>query len=263
MSILLYVHAHSAIHPGTGESSGAVDLAVARNVVTGHPYLPGSSLKGALRAKSGSADFVTKVFGPDPAGADLDSGAAAFGDANLLFLPVRCERGLFAYVTSSHILGRHLRDVGPGNAAPQGAGIGAAVLEREKVAFDDLEAKSIEAKDLARAVAALPTDLQREVAPRAVCVSDDDFATLLGNGLEVVTRVRINRDTNTVENRQLWTEENLPAETILVSRVDALRERGDVEKSVGDIATNGLTYVGGHVTVGRGRTQIYVAQGAP
>jgi CRISPR-associated protein Cmr4 len=263
MSILLYVHAHSAIHPGTGESSGAVDLAVARNVVTGHPYLPGSSLKGALRAKAGKEPFVTTVFGPDTAGADLNSGAVAFGDAHLLFLPVRCEKGLFAFVTSRHILRRHLRDVGPGNAAPQGAGIGAAVLEKGRVAFDDLEAESIDAEALARAVAALPTDLQREVAPRAVCVSDDDFATLLGNGLEVVTRVRIDDKTNTVKNGQLWTEENLPAETILVSRVDALRERDFVENSVSTSASSGLTYVGGHVTVGRGRTQIYVAQGAP
>ena len=47
---LLVVHALSPLHAGTGQSFGAIDLAIARDRATDHPYLPGSSLKGSLRA---------------------------------------------------------------------------------------------------------------------------------------------------------------------------------------------------------------------
>ena len=40
--------AETYIHPGTGQSAGAIDLPVARERVTQYPFVPGSSMKGAL-----------------------------------------------------------------------------------------------------------------------------------------------------------------------------------------------------------------------
>jgi CRISPR-associated protein Cmr4 len=50
---LLFIHALSPLHAGTGQSIGAIDLAIARDRATQFPYLPGSSLKGSLRDVAG------------------------------------------------------------------------------------------------------------------------------------------------------------------------------------------------------------------
>src|SRR5208282_3302509 len=40
--------AETSIHPGAGQSSGIIDLPVAREAATDYPFVPGSSVKGAL-----------------------------------------------------------------------------------------------------------------------------------------------------------------------------------------------------------------------
>lgn len=258
MAQTLFIHAHSPIHPGTGQSLGAVDQAIARDKVTGLPYLPGSSLKGALRSKARELklnDIVT-VFGPDTKAEEDGSGAAVFGDANLLFLPVKTEKGLFAFVTTPYILSRFLRDIG--TVKPFGSSVGDAVREKNDVIFEDLGKEGIVKDDLLKqAIAALPLPLQDEVKSRAVCVSDESFRLLLEQGLDLVTRVRINEKTNTAADGGLWLEENLPMETILVSLIAALREKKTVEDAITKL-TPGPTYLGGHITIGRGRTRLFV-----
>src|SRR5258708_12458068 len=62
------IHAMSPLHAGTGQSVGAIDLPIARERPTGIPLIPGSSIKGALRARSGKDDPLTRdVFGPETA----------------------------------------------------------------------------------------------------------------------------------------------------------------------------------------------------
>ena len=47
MKTLLYgLLAETSIHPGAGQSSGFVDLPVAREAATDYPVIVGSSLKG-------------------------------------------------------------------------------------------------------------------------------------------------------------------------------------------------------------------------
>lgn len=270
MTQWLFIHAHSPMHPGTGTSMGAVDLAVARDKATGLPYLPGSSLKGALRAKAEKnkdlgRDEVKVVFGPDTSAAHESSGAAVIGDANLLFLPMAADKGLFAQVTTRYMLRRFLRDAGERGPRKGVKGIGEKVIEKSEkgsvVAFEALGEVGVEqAPELERALELFPDDLRGEVAPRAVCVDDATFRVLLDQGLDLVTRVRIDPETNTAKSGQLWLEENLPAETVLVAGVGALRDHERVKALVA--ALKGVTYLGGHVTVGRGRAQLYV-EGSP
>jgi CRISPR-associated protein Cmr4 len=84
--------------------------------------------------------------------------------------------------------------------------------------------------------------------------------------MEVSTRVRINRDTRTVAKGALWTEEALPAESVLWSTLYFERTRGDLKESAaaardrlrgalfegGQINGGGLLRVGGDVGTGRG-----------
>jgi len=66
---LLFVHALSPLHAGTGQGSGVIDLPIAREKATGLPFVPGSSLKGVLRDAC-PKEWQTKIFGPDTGNAE-------------------------------------------------------------------------------------------------------------------------------------------------------------------------------------------------
>ena len=112
---LFHLHALSALHCGTGQSVGVVDLPIARARATNLPIVPGSSLRGVLRQHvTGSNKAMARtLFGPETITGDQDAfaGALAVGDAHLLVLPVRCLAGIVSYVTSPFILRRYARDL--------------------------------------------------------------------------------------------------------------------------------------------------------
>lgn len=109
---LLFVHALTPLHAGTGQGVGAIDLPIAREKATGLPYLPGSSLKGTLRDHCPVA-ARENVFGPEKIAGDEDAYTSSVqcSDQRLLLLPVRSVKGTFAWVTSPYILRRLKRDV--------------------------------------------------------------------------------------------------------------------------------------------------------
>ena len=63
---LFHLHALSALHCGTGQSVGVVDLPIARAQATRLPLVPGSSLRGVLRQQvtEGDAELARTLFGP-------------------------------------------------------------------------------------------------------------------------------------------------------------------------------------------------------
>src|SRR5690606_37575964 len=90
------------------------DLAIARDRATGHPFVPGSSIKGSLRARAADQAWgkdVDRVFGPPRENASDHAGAFVVGDANLLLFPVRSIAGTFAWCTSPLLLRRFERDL--------------------------------------------------------------------------------------------------------------------------------------------------------
>ncbi|MGZ5481485.1 MAG: type III-B CRISPR module RAMP protein Cmr4, partial [Pyrinomonadaceae bacterium] len=113
---LLYTHALSPLHAGTGQGIGVIDLPIAREKATGLPFLPGSSVKGSLRDVC-SDDRRANLFGPDKKNnPELHAGSVQFSDQRLLLLPVRSLKGTFAWVTSPYILNRFVRDAGDADA---------------------------------------------------------------------------------------------------------------------------------------------------
>src|SRR5690606_5023979 len=95
-------------HPGTGRSTGIIDLPVAREASTDYPVMVGSSLKGALRDKARGTGGVNvdEAFGkPDSAGALLVS------DGRLRLLPARCLTGTYRWITCPDLVGRYRRDL--------------------------------------------------------------------------------------------------------------------------------------------------------
>jgi CRISPR-associated protein Cmr4 len=108
----------------------------------------------------------------------------------------------------------------------------------------------------------------RKLASAAiVLVADDDFRDFVRHGTEVVTRVQLDNKTKTVSRAPgggaLWTEENLPADTLLYSFVAGWKPTVVPGASVADahgalhrlaslFAESWVIQVGGKETVGRG-----------
>jgi CRISPR-associated protein Cmr4 len=277
---LVFLHALSPLHAGTGQGIGAIDLPIAREKATGIPYLPGSSLKGVLRDRAAPWDPKTRfaVFGPDTESASEHAGAVQVGDAKLLLFPVRSLYGVFALVTSPYLLERFRREAKiVGLGTPEILEVqnpGQALLARgsrvlgdgDKVYLEDLD---LEAREEAGAWEDwLAQHLEAPVKGRLVVVHDDLMGYLLETATEVVARIRLDDETKTVAPGALWYEESLPTESVLYSllRTEDSRRKGQNLSAEAILAMvkgllEGPVQLGGKATVGRGLCAFKVVGG--
>lgn len=285
---LYHLHTLSALHVGTGQGVGAVDLPIARSRASNLPIVPGSAIKGVLRDEFGnehcehhlSKENVKILFGAennDPAHA----GAVAFGDAQLLLLPVRSFAGTVAYATCPFILKRYQRDANLSFAIPeldkQAQVISdSLLLLGDKIALEDLDMDAQEnavvsewAQAIAQAIYPDDETWQAELTQRFVVLPDDVFSFLADTATEIRMRIKIDQKTRIVQNGALWSEENLPCETVLwgVFGVGASRDKNN-PKSAQELNTllpeKALNIqIGGKHTVGRGLCRLLIGkQGA-
>lgn len=224
---------------------------------------------------------------------DEFAGALSIRDAHILLFPVRTAFGGFAWLTCPLILDRLRRDAGLvdlkltfdlGALQPDGGEAlvttDSAVSREDRLIIEDLDysAKPEGAvNELARWLAenAFPEGddyepFRQRIEKQLAVVDDTEFAFLSRHATEVVARTRIDHDTGTVSRGALWTEESLPAESVLWSvamfadsrnpnrtgKRDELRE-AFVDKA-GELSR---IYLGGDRSVGRGMVGLRVASG--
>lgn len=278
---LYHLHAISALHCGTGQSVGIVDLPIARARATHLPIVPGSSLRGVLRealAETGS-DAEPVLFGPRSiAGSDDGyAGALAIGDAHLLMLPVRSLAGIVAYVTCPFVLRHYAQDSArSGVATPDVPAVAdeqaihgseCVNILNTRIVLEDLDlAPDVSpqagqwAAHVAAALCAGDVQAGKDLMQRFVILSDSVFSYLAETATEVRTRIAIDQATGTVRKGMLWTEENLPAESVLwgVYALSDSRLKGDSRKAgdlAGSVPREALLQLGGKAGVGRGLTR--------
>ncbi|TDE86738.1 type III-B CRISPR module RAMP protein Cmr4 [Deinococcus sp. S9] len=245
---LLMWQALTPVHSGTGQSSaGVIDLPIAREGATGFPMLPGSSIKGVLRAWEDPSEQdpaererrKDALFGyadkriQDASGKETResrAGRLTFTDARLLCLPVRSYRGTFAYVTCPLVLSRLRRDLaalGHPLALPEVPEVkentaqvaGDTLMHGGQVLLEDLDLQAEEtasARAWAEALAEL-SGLGDELRERFALLSDDEFGFLAETATEVTAHIRLDAETKTVAGGALWYEEALPAASLLTS----------------------------------------------
>lgn len=278
---MLYLHALTPVHSGTGQAVAVVDLPIAREKATGWPIIPASSLKGVLRDALGNGsnkEWVDLAFGKEVRGEEQgESGVLCFTDQRILCLAVRSYYGTFAYATCPLVLERLVRDMRAlgvplsFDRVPQVAdGMNALVTKGSALARNGrlyLEDLDISAKDdenaskIASAIAAkVFPDNPQTFTERFVIVSDEVFNFLCETAIEVVARVRLKDDTKTVETGALWYEEAVPAESLFSGAVlvsDHYRKNN--LQSLWEPFQPSLVQIGGNSTVGRGLCRVVIA----
>ncbi len=281
---LMFVHALTPLHPGTGRGIGVIDLPVSRETATGIPYLPGSSFKGVLRDHCADDAVREIVFGPDTVNASKHAGAVQFSDQRLLLMPVRSLAGTFAWVTSPFVLRRFARehasvglddcpslfDITDEQDAIVTTGT-KVVMRNNRIVLEDLELQKNRQKNadawadvLGNLIFPADTEWQTFLQGRLCIVHDDILNFLLETATELIARIKMNDDSKTVQDGGLWYEEALPAETVLSGIIAAQQIKAHTLKpaealqKVAELTTDTLQF-GGGATVGRGLCRLTVS----
>lgn len=264
MKTLLYgLLAETSIHPGAGQSSGFVDLPVAREAATDYPVIVGSSMKGALlsaaRDRGWTDDERDRVFGKHD-----NAGGLLVSDARLLLLPVRSLTSHFMWVTCPHLIERYLRDRkrsgynegafvftslrDENTEAPKYLGLNLGDLfleERQFTLAGGLPDKLAEIfNPLMR-----HDETKKRLDKQLVVLSDVSFAWFARYGLAINARNVLDEKTKTSKN--LWYEETLPPDSLFYLLL-AERSEGALEKTKTLFANKPYLQAGGNETVGHG-----------
>jgi CRISPR-associated protein Cmr4 len=211
------------------------------------------------------------------------AGAIGFTDARLLLFPIKSMKGVFAWATCERVLRQFESDmkltegnielnfsqldVSESNAlvsTKSNLVIGSSskvVLEEyaftvSKNTFVDELGKWLADTVFKGANSYIKKKIQEDI----VILSDDDFKDFVNLSTEVITRIKIDNETGTVADGALFTEEYLPAESILYSLVlisDEFSGRDDrmtkdkVQAFFKENLPNQIQ-VGGNATLGKG-----------
>ncbi len=198
-------------------------------------------------------------------GSQNNRGAITFSDGMILFFPVKSLKGVFAYTTSPLVLERFkefLKREFPIRRPSQGN-----IYASENLIFqesqDSKDSKVIleefEFSWVSACFEFLPCELKNQIKERFAIVDDDTFTYFVENFTEVVTRIKINPETGTVNQRSLWTEEYLPAESVMYSLY--FENKPLSEKHLKYLPKNGeLINIGGDQTVGKGFVKLHIVE---
>lgn len=206
-------------------------------------------------AKSRKNKIVEALFGPEDANNDAHMGALGFSDARLLLFPVKSMKGVFAWVTCPKVLQQFERDMRISNAnfkitnIPNDPDDGKCFYlhKDSKVTLGSNNHKSILLEEYAFS-AILKEDLmvtdketgtphqlnawlassvsnefffQDKMNEDIVILSNNDFKDFVNLSTDVITRTAIDNEKGTVKPGALFTEEFLPAESVLYTLVMA------------------------------------------
>jgi CRISPR-associated protein Cmr4 len=276
---ILFLYTETPLHVGSGSSLGTVDLPIQRERHTNLPMIQGSGIKGKLRSSfepDGVETLVSKViFGHR--GAE-HAGALSPGDARILLFPVRSLSGVFAWITCPLVISRFMRDLQLASQAqswkiPSVTGQNAYIPSGSTLSIGTdlvLEEFSFTANSTDTNIAGLANWLSANALPATpeyqfwrdklkkdlVVISDDAFKDFCQFSTDVVARTKIDSVSKTVETGALWTEENLPSDSLLYTPLFASDPRMDNKPDEVPDATSILDIVSQHLSNGHSHLQL-------
>lgn len=239
----LFLYCESSLGVASGENGVDIDVPLQREVSTGYPLIPSSSLKGVLRAvaRSQQADpDVLRLLGSAKEEEERQASCVTLSDALPLLFPVRSLRGVSAWVTSAEVWARLGREVATAGVKltppplpvlpPATAGVvpdaplltGKQNLVLEELCFAVKPCAEMAALGAWLAEQALPDSpafafWRERVARHVVLLPEEYYRYFLDHSTQVRPRIRIDPRSGAAADGALWTEEYLPPETLFVA----------------------------------------------
>ncbi|PRR79328.1 type III-B CRISPR module RAMP protein Cmr4 [Clostridium luticellarii] len=274
-----YIKAITPIHAGVGQDLGIADMPIQREKHSNIPKIEASTLKGSIKSylyhklkKTNTNDDekalneMYAIFGPEN-GNDSAS-LIGFTDAKLLLFPIKSAAKIFKLITCPYVLKRWVEDLKLSDNSIDDLSIDdLKVDEGEAVALEGEENKIIleeyiftkagdKTGECKKGLENLFKKLEDIDKSRIILLSDSDFIELVTMYTEIITRNRITVETGVAKDTGLFTEEYLPAETVLYFTVlNAANFKADKnEDSIGyfDEHIGNVFQVGGDFTIGKG-----------
>jgi CRISPR-associated protein Cmr4 len=241
-----------------------------------------------IEIKTTEAGFCKKIKTlAEIFGTQDNRGKITFTDLRILFFPVKSLKGVFAYVTCPYVLKRFYEQVkdlieneeyfqiehltfDPNSFQAYVTGESDLVLksnEQEYIVLEEFAFKVKETKlktenntdplNISGLKKLLNTGELYQPEKRIVIVPDEIFAFLVQHYTEVVTRIKINPETGTVQEGALWTEEYLPAESVLYSVIFKQETSKDLNLTEILPEDGELLNLGGNQTIGKGLVKVW------
>lgn len=171
------------------------------------------------------------------------AGSISFSDARLLLFPVKSMKGVFSWITCPKVLQQFRKDMEmagiSGISIPEGANLAApgnqvtiSVNSQRKALLEEY-AFDVREDQVVKTFGTWLSDnifhdadlyWKEKVKTDIIVLANDEFKDFVNLSTEVITRTKIDNTTGTVANGQLFTEEYLPAESVLYSLVLAAPE---------------------------------------
>jgi CRISPR-associated protein Cmr4 len=228
------------------------------------------------------------------------SSSIAFTDARILLFPVKSLKGVFAYVTCPKVLKRlendlkmallkneikidnrefnakdyKVQDKGKALVSNESK----LIVQENQVVLEEYlfdVKKDNEVSELAKILSKLTGIEENSLKEKLIILSDDDFTDFVKLSTEVITRIKINNETGTVDTGALFTEEYLPSETVMYSIAffSPLFFPEDKRKEINEKLDENLDFsentpkmffekipkiiqIGGNETIGKGYTEM-------
>jgi len=297
-TLIIGLYNLTPLHPGSGTRLGIIDLPIQRERHTQYPTIYGQTLKGVLRAEYQNLNNNNKteiLFGPEPTQSDKGfAGAISVGDCKLLLFPVRTMKGVFAYLTSRHILERleedlqlagkkidiNIPDIAENQIIIDTSSKIAFPTQsnkkdtqtvnksNEKVILEDLlfSPKKEDLSDLTQLIANSSIINGTRLKEKLCIVDDNVYRDLITSCTEIVARTKIDPQTGTVNTGALWYEEYLPTDCLFYSLLimgeprknnEELKNSNEIyAEALNFVKTLKYTHIGGNETTGKGFVKI-------
>ncbi len=283
-SRLITLQAITFLHPGTGQTTGIVDLPIQREVHTHYPMFAASGLKGSLRDKaeqlwSENLADVEILFGSSVGGEENpNAGCISVTDARILAFPVRSLQQVFVWVTCPMVIQRLLRDAELVGYQQKNIKLDEALklLEAEALIATDSSLQTplileelnftVTKNETVNTIVELLSPLLHEAgfdSKRLVVIRNDEFQHLVRYATQISARIKLNeRKTTDGDGGNLWYEETLPPETLMYALAlchnprrtnhEKIKDATQVAEKLRTLLENKFLQIGGNETVGQG-----------
>ena len=272
ISKLIFIHPFTNIHVGSVKNiSGKVDNQVQHDVLTGHPIIHSTNLKGAFKELMNdylSVNDIEMIFGKgnDDSSSLYNQGQCDFFNAYLLTFPLRSNKVPYFNATSPQLIGDFLDRLEMLGVSKDNKlsdileKLRSLVITRNSpMVFDkEYEGAVIEyhyIKTIACPSSEIKTDLQKMLTDflgtRLVIFNDEDLSFFLKDKLPVIAR----NYSESGQSKSTWYEEVVPRESLfytIVSSQEGMSTFFDTLNNIKQIQ------IGENSTIGYGYCKINV-----